>query len=295
MKGFSAREKGTVEKNSKRQGVTQLCCSPQGPTARTKDRAGCHDSAAEILAAEDLPLSPSWEPLGIQEGWAALWLSAAKKQPPKAGGVLCTCSWCLSGQPCHRGTAFAIGLQDMCPAIALHLGQFGVGISLPPFWDLAECDSAPSTMLVHRRAEGLEEGWVSLKQSGGRFRSHSAQAVWGWLCCSWALAVALQGSGRCHTVHNDISALLQHLGITGGSACVLSQVLLADIVEGQDTGELCLCLQGPALRLDHCSLRLWEREGDERQQWDEAVWMGPSQLWFLMLSACLYLDRFLQN
>lgn len=68
--------------------------------------------------------------------------------------------------------------------------------------------------------------------------------------------MALQGTGRCHTVHNDISALLQHLGTIGGSACVLPQVLLADIVEGQDTVELRVCLQGPALGLDHCSLRL---------------------------------------
>lgn len=61
---------------------------------------------------------------------------------------------------CHRAARY------VCPAIPLHLGQFGVGISLPPFWDLAECDSAPSMVLGHRRAEGLEENWVSLKQSG---------------------------------------------------------------------------------------------------------------------------------
>lgn len=67
-----------------------------------------------------------------------------------------------------------------------------------------------------------------------------------------ALAVALQGTGRCCTVHDDIGALLQHLGTIGGSARVLPQVLLADVVEGQDTGELRVCLQGPALGLDHC-------------------------------------------
>lgn len=70
--------------------------------------------------------------------------------------------------------------------------------------------------------------------------------------------MALQGTGRCHTVHNDISALLQHLGTTGGSARVLPQVLLADIVEGEDTEELCVCLHRPALGVDHCSLCLWE-------------------------------------
>lgn len=114
-------------------------------------------------------------------------------------------------------------------------------------------------VLGHRRAEGLEEGWVSLKQSRWRFRSHSAQAVWGWLCRSWVLAVALQGTGRCCTMHNDIGALLQHLGTSGGSACVLPQVLLADVVEGQGAEELCLCLQGlSVLGLDHCSLCLWE-------------------------------------
>lgn len=43
-------------------------------------------------------------------------------------------------------------------------------------------------------------------------------------------------------MHDDIGALLQHLGAVGGSARVLAQVLLADIVEGQDTGELRVCL-----------------------------------------------------
>lgn len=176
------------------------------------------------------------------------------------------CRWCLlhlqlvplrPAMPqghsiCHRAS------RHVCPAIPLHLGQFGVGVSLPPFWDLAECDCAPSVVLGRRRAEGLEEGWVSLKQSGWRCRSHSVQAVWGWLCCSGALAVALRGTGRCCTMHDDIGALLQHLGTIGGSACVLPQVLLADIVEGQGTGELRVCLQGPALGLDHCSLCLWE-------------------------------------
>lgn len=60
------------------------------------------------------------------------------------------------------------------------------------------------------------------------------------------------------TVHDDVGALLQHLGTVGGSACVLAQVLLADVVESQDTGELCVCLQRPPLRLYHCPLRLWE-------------------------------------
>lgn len=45
----------------------------KGFSARKKEgQAECHDSAAEILAAEVLPLSPSWELLGMQEGWAAL-------------------------------------------------------------------------------------------------------------------------------------------------------------------------------------------------------------------------------
>lgn len=82
---------------------------------------------------------------------------------------------------------------------------------------------------------------------------------------SEGLALLQLGSGcgsaghwQCHTVHNDISALLQLLDSIGGSACVLPQVLLADIVEGQGAEELCVCLQGPALGLDHCSLCLWE-------------------------------------
>lgn len=57
-------------------------------------------------------------------------------------------------------------------------------------------------------------------------------------------------------MHNDISTLLQHLGAVGGSARVPAQVLLADVVQGQDAGELCVCLQGPALRFYHCSLHL---------------------------------------
>lgn len=64
-------------------------------------------------------------------------------------------------------------------------------------------------------------------------------------------------------MHNDIGALLQHLGAVGGSARVLAQVLLADIVEGEDAGELCVRLQGPALRLYHCLLCL---VGDCREQ-----------------------------
>lgn len=109
------------------------------------------------------------------------------------------CRWCLvhlqlvplrPAMPqghgiCHRASRY------VCPAVPLHLGQCGVGVSLPPFWDLAECDCAPSVVPGRRRAEGLEEGWVSLKQSGWRCRSHSAQAVWGWLCCSGALAGAV--------------------------------------------------------------------------------------------------------
>lgn len=59
-------------------------------------------------------------------------------------------------------------------------------------------------------------------------------------------------------MHDDISALLQHLGTVGGHAGVLAQVLLADVVEGQDAGELRVCLQGPALRLHHCLLCLSE-------------------------------------
>lgn len=43
-------------------------------------------------------------------------------------------------------------------------------------------------------------------------------------------------------MHDDVGALLQHLGAVGGSARVLAQVLLADVVEGQDTGELRVCL-----------------------------------------------------
>lgn len=42
-----------------------------GHNSKDQGQAGCRDRAAEILAAEELPLTPSWEPLGMQEGWAA--------------------------------------------------------------------------------------------------------------------------------------------------------------------------------------------------------------------------------
>lgn len=69
-------------------------------------------------------------------------------------------------------------------------------------------------------------------------------------------AAVPRGRRRCLTMHDDIGALLQHLGAVGGSARVPAQILLADIVQGQDAGELCVRLQGPALRFYHSSLHL---------------------------------------
>lgn len=49
-------------------------------------------------------------------------------------------------------------------------------------------------------------------------------------------------------MHDDIYALLQVLLPTASLACVFSQVLLAHILDDQDTGEFSMGLLGPPLR-----------------------------------------------
>lgn len=62
---------------------------------------------------------------------------------------------------CRRAT------RPVCPAIPLAFGPIWcLHLSLSSSWHLAECGYASGVVLGHRRAEGPEEGWVSLKQSG---------------------------------------------------------------------------------------------------------------------------------
>ena len=49
------------------------------------------------------------------------------------------------------------------------------------------------------------------------------------------------------TVHNDLSALLELLDTIVGLAHVGTQVTLADVVDGEDAGELCVSLLGAPL------------------------------------------------
>ena len=49
------------------------------------------------------------------------------------------------------------------------------------------------------------------------------------------------------TMHNDLSALLELLDTIVGLAHVRAQVTLADVVDGEDAGELCVSLLGAPL------------------------------------------------
>lgn len=71
--GLFCKEKRDHGGELKETGCHNVLLLSTGPTARTKDR----------WSVMIVPLSPSWEPWGMQEGWAALRVSAAKKQPPK--------------------------------------------------------------------------------------------------------------------------------------------------------------------------------------------------------------------
>ena len=48
-------------------------------------------------------------------------------------------------------------------------------------------------------------------------------------------------------MHNDLSALLELLDTIVGLAHVRAQVTLADVVDGEDAGELCVSLLGAPL------------------------------------------------
>lgn len=50
------------------------------------------------------------------------------------------------------------------------------------------------------------------------------------------------------TVHNDLCALPESLDSIVSLAHVRTQVMLADVVDGQDAGELCVSLLGAPLR-----------------------------------------------
>lgn len=49
-------------------------------------------------------------------------------------------------------------------------------------------------------------------------------------------------------MHNDLSALLELLDAIVGQTHIWAQVVLADVVDGEDAGELCVSLLGSPLR-----------------------------------------------
>lgn len=74
-----------------------------------------------------------------------------------------------AGAPQASHATGALHLPQGCKIVSCHSLTFGPiwCWHLPPsLLDLAESDSAPRVVLGHRRAEGLEEGWVSLQQGG---------------------------------------------------------------------------------------------------------------------------------